>query len=79
MARIAYPCGFRQLVRQEWRVHAAMYRPRSCGYRMVVARRTVEGVPASALSERLRQGLAWAFVKYSDTYLSAEVEARAGH
>jgi hypothetical protein len=46
---------------------------------MVVARRTVEGVPASALSERLRQGLAWAFVKYSDTYLSAEVEARAGH
>jgi hypothetical protein len=56
----------------------AMDRPRSCGYRAVVARRTAEGVPVSTLSERLRQGLAWAFVKYSDTYVGAEAEARVG-
>ena len=27
----------------------------------------------------MRQGLAWAFVKYSSTYVSVEAEAKAAH
>lgn len=47
------------------------------GYRRLLARCTVGGVEVNALL--IREGLAWAFVKYSSAYVDLETTARANH
>jgi endonuclease YncB( thermonuclease family) len=46
-------------------------------YQRLLARCAVDGVEVNALL--VREGLAWAFIKYSRSYVDLEAAARAGH